>query len=196
MAEFSFYGTVADWDTLLGVVFSHAELCVIPDVFYPTVKAICYRRDSKGFRLAFEKKRGLFIKGPFTLSDVVLRPCGKLGHYVDEVTLGPLIRLFLPGNERSPDGLLLRPGWLLYQSEYWSEDRSASFRPSPELKAACTGLKREFEHHLVLTEISTRVWIGKQALQRLTSGKAMILIKGKWHRFRDGVPRLDKREGL
>jgi hypothetical protein len=196
MAEFNFYGTAGDWDILIEVVFSHPELSVIPDVFYATPRATCYRRDSKAFRQAFEVKRGLFIKGPFTSKGEVLRSVGRLGYCVDVVTLGPMIDLSLPHNERFHGGLLLRPGWLSHQSEYWSADRSASFQPSPELKVAYASLKKEFKQCLVQTEISGRTWIGKQALHQLRTGKALILHRGKWWRFHNEVPKLDPRKHL
>jgi hypothetical protein len=195
MAEFNFYGTPSDWDSLLEIVFSRTELCLIPDVFYPKPTAICHRRDSKAFRQAFAIKRGLFIKGPFTVKDIALRSAGNR-YYVDEVTLGPLMNLYLPNNECSADGVLLRPGWLAHQSRFWSKDRSTSFSPSPELKAAFTSLVSQFKQRLVQTEISSRVWLGEHGLQELTNGKALIFHKGKWWTFQNRVARVATRQEL
>ena len=181
MSEFLFYGLAEDWDELLEEIFDNKGLHVIPNIFFRRPSVLSFRNDCAAFRKAFNKKRGGFLQGAFTKVSPVLQPVGDLGYRVDEKIWGPLIAFFFPVAEISGNhALLLRPGSLSHQSEFWSLDLRRTYRPNDALRHAYESLKKSFKQRLLHKRAGKEIWIGERAWTAFTNGRAKIQVHGQW----------------
>lgn len=108
------------------------------------------------FPLAFDQRNGGTAAGTYAVSD----------------TVGPRLRLFMPGM----NGTELTPGSLSMLDNYFNPDTETYVAPTAELSQAYKAIVASLETHLVRHRVRKNdvIWIGARTKRELDQGNVLL----------------------
>jgi hypothetical protein len=180
MAEFTFYGTDADQDRLLQVLFKVGGIGLIPYLKYETAKPLVFTKDGAAFRRVFGQERVFYITGPFSKAPVFMEQNPyNMGFYIDVFRGGPVLNITFFQAQAEKGIALIPSNSLVRQRVYWDDKLTIGMRPSPELEQGYRDLIKLLKTQLKRVKIKHEIWIGPEALELVQQRKAKFRY-GDW----------------
>ena len=191
MAQFDFLGTWQDSWEIITSILKPGDASLIADVTYDMPQAPLLTSIDDIQQQCFVGQRKFFVhstkfsRNPLHWSQIDAGPNqGK--NFIAERKGGPLLTLALPpcyrydsqhnATNAFEDGsdLHLGCGTLLCHRRYWNEQALNWELPSEAVKSGYKEILQRMKTHLVRHQFHVPIWVGKDALKQIQTGKASI----------------------
>src|SRR5215471_19346479 len=184
MAEFSFLGTWADSQTILGSIFAHKDIRFVPDRWYSSnVPDVFTDLNETLLCMLRERHHGFICSYRFTRFPISLvqQPCGpRAGQYWVDPNSGPCLDLLLPAAFEDGGVVCLNVGTLSHTRQFFNPETLLCERHSEQLRSGYKAILKSIRSCLRRSDrwTATPTYIGDEAVRLLDAGNARIIAKG------------------
>jgi hypothetical protein len=190
MPDFSYYGTFDESITILRDLVEQCRVTLIPDLgAFPEPLAPSYDAVTDEVFKQLRRRRVLFLAGSFTRHPPKMRRLeagpNAGSYYISIPEGGPLIQMTLATVNIVDGQPTLISGMVSQQKLYVDPVTGLSEPASPEVRQAFKEIVRTMKKRLVPYQLAMKIWISREALRLLQSGKARIIDRGVLYGPRD-----------